>query len=142
MKLPDTNVLVYAANKAARQHAAALRWLQNAFDEPAGVALAWTALLGFVRITTHPRILDRPLSVDNALRTVGFWLDQPNASALGPGERHFELLRGLLRESGGTGNLAGDAHLAAIAIENGATLGSFDSDFERFEGLRFERLRA
>jgi predicted nucleic acid-binding protein len=33
-----------------------------------------------------------------------------------------------------------DAHLAALAIEHGATLGSFDRDFERFSGLRVEVL--
>lgn len=142
MKLPDTNVLIYAANKAARQHQVATEWLRNAFDDPAGVGLTWSGLLGFVRITTHPRILDKPLSIDNALRTVGFWLGRPNASVLDPSQRHFDLLCRLLLESGEAGNLANDAHLAAIAIEHGATLASFDSDFERFEGLRFERLRA
>ena len=29
-------------------------------------------------------------------------------------------------------------HLAAIAIEHGATLGQCDRDFERFSGLRLE----
>lgn len=57
-------------------------------------------------------------------------------------DRCFMLLRKLLSESAAGGNLTTDAHLAAIAIEHGATLVSFDSDFERFEGLRFERLRA
>ena len=38
------------------------------------------------------------------------------------------------------GNLTTDAHLAALAIEHGASLGSFDRDFERFAGLDFEAL--
>ncbi len=142
MKQPDTNVLIYATNRAAPQHDVATRWLQRAFEDPAGVGLTWSSLLGFVRITTHPRILERPLSVDDALRTVEYWLDQPNSALLGPTERHFALLSKMLLASGAVGNLTSDAHLAAIAIEHGATLVSFDSDFERFEGLRFERLRA
>jgi hypothetical protein len=44
--------------------------------------------------------------------------------------------------AGMAGNLSSDAHLAALAIEHGATLVSFDRDFERFAGLRFERLPA
>ena len=40
------------------------------------------------------------------------------------------------------GNLTTDAHLAALAIEHDATLVSFDRDFERFAGLRFELLAA
>jgi predicted nucleic acid-binding protein len=31
--------------------------------------------------------------------------------------------------------------LAAIAIEHGAILGTFDRDFERFAGLRFDWLQ-
>lgn len=33
-------------------------------------------------------------------------------------------------------HLVNDAHLAALAIEHGATLVSFDRDFGRFDGLR------
>jgi predicted nucleic acid-binding protein len=33
------------------------------------------------------------------------------------------------------GNLVTDGHLAALAIEHGATLFSFDADFRRFRGL-------
>ncbi len=39
------------------------------------------------------------------------------------------------------GNLTTDAHLAALAIEHGATLATFDGDFQRFSELRVEYLR-
>jgi len=42
--------------------------------------------------------------------------------------------------AGSAGNLSSDAHLAALAIEHGAMLASFDRDFERFTGLDFGRL--
>jgi len=38
-------------------------------------------------------------------------------------------------------NLINDAHLAALALEHGATPVSFDRDFERFRGLSWELLR-
>ena len=41
----------------------------------------------------------------------------------------------LLLGAGTAGNLTTDAHLAAIAIEHGATLASFERDFWRFAGL-------
>ena len=41
---------------------------------------------------------------------------------------------------GSAGNLTHDAHLAAVAIEHGAMLVSFDNDFAGFAGLSFERL--
>jgi uncharacterized protein len=142
MKLPDTNVLVYAVNTAAPQHTAALRWLKEAFIAPAGVGFAWVSLLGFVRVSTRRGILASPLAVVDALRTMNFWLDQPRARLVQPTERHADLISDLLLAAGSAGNLTTDAHLAALAIEHGATLGSFDGDFDQFKGLSFERLRA
>ena len=137
MKLPDTNVLIHAVNPDAAQHKVAAIWLAQAFDSPSGVAL-----LGFVHITTRSGILPRPLSVTQALQAVNHWLAQPTAQIIQPGERHAPLLGRLLLGAGTAGNLTNDAHLAAPAIEHGATLGSFDRDFERFAGLRFELLKA
>ena len=37
-------------------------------------------------------------------------------------------------------NLTTDAHLAALAVEHGATLATFDGDFHRFNGLKLEYL--
>ena len=86
-------------------------------------------------------ILAKPLSVDQALQALNHWLAQPTARLLDPGPRHAALLGRLLVGAGAAGNLTNDAHLAALAIEHGATLGSYDRDFERFPGLSFERLR-
>jgi predicted nucleic acid-binding protein len=61
------------------------------------------------------------------------WLDQPYA--IGPGENHWPILRSLLRTTGTAGNLVSDAHLAAIAIEQGATIYSTDHDFTRFPSI-------
>jgi predicted nucleic acid-binding protein len=52
-----------------------------------------------------------------------------------PGERHWEILRALLRDGQSTGPLVMDAALAALALEHGATLYSTDRDFARFPGL-------
>jgi predicted nucleic acid-binding protein len=49
-----------------------------------------------------------------------------------------DLLAALLRETGAAGNLVNDAHLAALAIEHDAVLVSFDADYGRFHGLRWE----
>lgn len=68
------------------------------------------------------------------------WLAHPRARIIGPTDRHAPVLGRLLMGAGRGGNLVSDAHLAAIAIEHGAVLGSFDRDFECFAGLRFEHL--
>jgi predicted nucleic acid-binding protein len=46
-------------------------------------------------------------------------------------------MRTLLEAVGTAGNLTSDAHLAAMAIEQGATLCSTDGDFARFPGIRY-----
>lgn len=140
MKVPDTNVLLYAVNVDAEQHPPAARWLAEAFDASRGVGLSWVALLGFIRIATRPGIFARPLSVESALQVVGHWLSQPTAQVLQPGARHAAILGRLLIGAGAAGNLTNDAHMAALAIEHGATLGTFDRDFHRFAGLDCEWL--
>jgi len=64
----------------------------------------------------------------------------PRSSILNPTERHGSILSRLPVATGTAGNLTTDAHLATLAIEHGATVDSFDRDFERFAGLDFELL--
>jgi len=137
MILPDANTLLYAVNSATNEHAAALRALRSGFDDPRGVALAWTVLLAFLRLSTRRGIFPRPLSVEEALRVIESWLGHPRAQVVHPGEQHAEILGRLLRSAGTAGNLTTDAHLAALAIEHGAIILSFDRDFARFEGVQW-----
>ncbi len=51
--------------------------------------------------------------------------------------RHLGLLREFLLHSGTGGNLTSDAHLAALALEQGAELYSSDADFGRFPRLKW-----
>jgi len=64
------------------------------------------------------------------------WLARPLVTVLQPGDRHAEILFGLLERLGTAGNLTSDAHLAALAMEHQAELHSTDADFQRFPGLR------
>ena len=52
--------------------------------------------------------------------------------------RHFEIVSELARKGKARGTLRMDAHVAALAIEHGATLCSSDRDFARFPCLRLE----
>jgi toxin-antitoxin system PIN domain toxin len=137
MILPDVNTLLYAVNSSSDQHAAALSAMRQGFDDPRGVAFAWTALLAFLRLSTRRGIFPNPLAVEDALRVIEHWLGHPRAQVVHPGDRHAETLGRLLRAAGTAGNLTADAHLAALAIEHGATIVSFDRDFARFEGVRW-----
>ncbi len=137
MKLPDLNLLLYAIDEGSPRHAQARPWLEETLSGTEGVGFAWAVLLGFVRISTNPAILEAPLSAAEALDYVDGWLTQPCASVVATTEAHPSLLRKLLKPLGTAGNLTSDAHLAALAIEHGAELCSCDADFSRFEGLRW-----
>jgi len=135
VKLVDANLLIYAANRSAPRHEPARAWVNETLSGSETVALPWTVLLAFVRVTTNRRILDPPLPAGDALAYVDGWLAVPTVVTPGPTNRHTRVLRDLLARTGVGGNLVSDAHLAALAIEHGATLCSSDNDFARFPGL-------
>jgi uncharacterized protein len=132
----DANVLLYAVDTTSAHHHESLEWLDRSLAGAEAVGFAWAALLAFIRVGTNRALLPNPLSVDEATAQVQTWLSAPAAVLVHPTNRHAELLRGLLLDSGTGGNLTTDAHLAALAIEHGAELVSYDRDFARFRGLR------
>lgn len=135
MIVPDLNLLIYAYDADASRHASARAVWEECLNGEELVGIAWVTILGFLRLATHPTLQTRPLPVSAATAIVRSWLARPNVEALEAGAKHAERLLGLLERIGTGGNLTSDAHLAAIAIEHGATLYSTDADFARFPGL-------
>jgi toxin-antitoxin system PIN domain toxin len=140
VKVPDVNVLLYASDTSSSHHATARPWIERALSATETVGFAIVVLLGFIRIATNARVMATPLTPSDAFDQVEEWLAQPPATVLDPGRRHLGICRELLEASGTAGNLTTDAHIAALAIEHGATLASFDGDFHRFAGLELEYL--
>lgn len=137
MILPDINLLIYAHHPGASQHAKALAWWNECLQGPEGVALPWAVIMGFVRVTTQPRIFENPMSVEDALGRVEEWLSLPHVQVIHPGPTHWAHWSSRLKEIGTAGYLTTDAHLAALAIERGLVLHTTDADFARFSGLKW-----
>src|SRR5262245_24022737 len=137
MQVVDANVLIYAINEDAPHHPAARGWLEDALSGQEAVGFAWVVLLAFLRLTTRRTVFPNPLTLQQAMGVLETWLAQPAAILLQPTPRHLGLLHGLLAPLGTAGNLVNDAHLAALAIEHGAEVVSFDVDFGRYAGLRW-----
>jgi uncharacterized protein len=135
VKVIDLNLLIYAINKDAPLHAASRVWWEGCLSGNDTIALPWTVILGFLRITTSGRIMPKPLNAGQATGIVDEWLHHPMVAPISPTERHWGILHRLLAALGTSGNLTMDAHLAALAIEHSATLYSADSDFARFRSL-------
>lgn len=137
MILVDANLLLYAYDPRSTVHDASRAWLEAALSGSELVRFAWVTLWAFLRISTSPRVFERPLSTSEAEDAVSSWLAQPVAGILDPGERHWEILGGLMRSGQTTGPLVMDAAMAALALEHGATLCTTDRDFARFPGLKW-----
>ncbi len=136
MILIDANLLIYAYNPAAPEHTQAKAWLSDVLSRPEPVRLALITVLAFMRILTNPHLFRRPLSAMEATTIVNSWVEQPAVDILQPTPRHWMILTDLLEKRQAQGPLVSDAHLAALAIEHGATLCTTDRDFSRFPGLR------
>lgn len=137
MIVPDVNLLIHAYNPRSSDHPRARAWLEFVLGDARTIGWTWVTLLGFIRISTQPRIMGRPLTVHQACDHVRSWLAQPYALVLEPGRRHPEILFGLLESIGAAGDPTTDAHLAALAIDHQAELHSTDADFARFPGLKW-----
>ena len=133
----DANLLLYASDTSSVHHQASRQWLEDTLSGDDPVGLTWAALLAFLRIGTNPRVRKKAFSVEEAAAIAAGWLERPIVTLLSPGERHWEILRTLLTKGQARGPLVTDAHLAALAIEHGATLATTDRDFARFPGLKF-----
>ena len=140
MLLPDTNLLLNAVHADSAQHDLARKTLEDMLADPRGMALTWVVLMGFMRLSTKRGILPSPLDVAEVLGIVDEWLAHPRVRVLEPGPLHAGIFGRLLLSAGTAGNLTTDAHIAAIAIEHNAEVLTFDRDFAKFTGLRYQLL--
>lgn len=94
------------------------------------------AIVGFVRVVTHPRAFPVPDSHGAARSFVDALRSSEVALVIEPGPRYPEIFAEFCRVTGAAGNAVPDVHLAAVAIESGAELVTHDRGFARFPGLR------
>lgn len=132
----DVNVLIYAHNADDPRHTEYAQWLSSAFngDRPFGVSSL--VMSAFVRITTHPRILNQPMTTAQALDITEQIRAAPAVVPMEPGPRHWPIFAELCRRTDARGNTVPDAYLAALAIEHDSEWHSADRGFSRFPGLR------
>lgn len=135
--LVDANLLLWAHHRQMPQHEGARDWWAQTLRETPLVGIPWPTVVAFLRLSTHPRVFERPIAVDAAWEVVNGWLVRSNVSCPVPTDRHPALLRELLLDARASGNHAPDAHLAALAIEWGLELHSADGDFARYRQLRW-----
>ena len=132
----DVNILVYASDRSNPLHPTALRFLKGRASDPELFCLAWSRLISFLRISTHPRIFAQPLTPDEALDNLSSLLNLPRVQTLSEEDGFLDVYREVTGHFPVRGNLVPDAHLAALLLQHGVqTLYTKDADFRKFDFL-------
>lgn len=137
MVVVDTNVLVYAADADSPFHAACRDWLERQRGRADAWYTTWAILYEFLRVTTHPRVMQRPWSAEAAWGFIAALLASPGLAVLVPTQRHAEIAAQVIAELPHlAGNLFHDAHTAVLMREHGIRrIVTRDTDFHRFPFL-------
>lgn len=134
----DTNVLVYASNRSDPAHASALTLIERLAAGPELLYLFWPALVGYLRIVTHPGILPRPLTPAAALGNITALLAPAHVRAPGEADGFWTLFQTTAGQRV-RGNEVPDAHLATLMRQHGVgRIYTRDRDFRRFDGITVE----
>ena len=135
--LIDTNILVYAANRDSELHLSCRQRLEEAVRDPSPAFLTWSVCYEFLRVATHPRVLQSPWGSGDALRFVSDLLASPGFEVLVATSRHAAVLAQTLSELPEMrGKLVHDLHTAVLMREHGLSrICTGDADFRRFPFL-------
>ncbi|MDY6856366.1 MAG: hypothetical protein SWO11_17035 [Thermodesulfobacteriota bacterium] len=92
--LIDTNVLLYAVNESLKEFSIANE---------------------FLRIGTHPKVFDRPLTPEEAWSNIVSLTSHPNVVILKETQKHSNVFNDIVSELNLMGNFWHDCHIAAIS---------------------------
>lgn len=136
--LLDVNVWLALVDENHTHHRAASHY----WNEQIGAQTAFcrVSMLGFLRLSTQPRVLSRTLSHHEAWHIYRRYLAIPEVWFLTEPESTELHLATLTLTDSMPHRLWTDAYLAAFALATGCRLVSFDRDFQCFPGLDFLHL--
>ena len=137
MFVVDTNVLVYAADESAPEHARCRALVERWRRRNGAWYLTWGICYEFLRVVTHPRVLRQPWTMDQALRFLEAIQASPGLDLLVPTDRHARVLADVVAEVPGlAGNIVHDMQTAVLMREHGIRrVCTRDTDFHRFPFL-------
>ena len=135
MILIDVNVLVYAHRRDAPDHVRYREWLEGVANDRASFAISELVLSGFMRVVTHPKVFEKPSTLDEALQFIDALTQNENCTRARPGDHHWPIFSELAKRARCRGNLVAHAYHAALAIEHGCIWITTDRDYGRFPGL-------
>jgi toxin-antitoxin system PIN domain toxin len=133
----DTNLLLYAVNTAAAEHARARRFLEDCGRRAGLWFLTEGICYEFLRVATHPRVFPDPLDAAAAMAFLEALLRSGRFEVLVAGDGHWAVLRDLLRRAPrAAGNLFFDLRTVALMREHAVRrIYSADTDLLQFRDI-------
>lgn len=141
MDLVDNNILISAFRPDLQHHRVAQEWLQAALNNGRAIRLFPTVEVGFLRVVTHRGIFNPASSMAEASAFLHALCEAPTveiASWTAACRKRWHTLCAMLELSGNDSN---DVMLAAVAIEKGLRIVTFDKGFQRFPDVKVALLR-
>ena len=134
----DTNILLYAANQDAEEHVAASGFLHKAAASPGPWFLTDGILYEFMRVCTHPKVFERPLTWKETVHFIRPLIMSRRFDILTAGELHWEILEKILGDlTRPSGNLFFDIRTVVLMHEYGVReIYTTDTDFLQFPGIK------
>lgn len=137
----DTNILIYAHREEFPLHRKAKARIVELAEGREPWALPVFCLGEFLRVATHPKLLDPPSTLEQATRALEKLLASPSLVLLSPGRNFWPLLAEIAKTADAKGNILYDAQIAAVCREHGVReILSEDRDFYRFKGITLHTL--
>ena len=133
----DVNILLYASDRGSPFHAAAAGFLRSRPKDPEILCLTWPTIMGYIRMATHPRVFDSPMTPRAAIGNVARLMKLPRCRVVVETRDFLDTYRDIAAEVAARGNLVPDAHLAALMhVHDIRTIYTHDRDFLKFPFLK------
>lgn len=132
----DVNILLYASDQSSSLNEQAGEFLADCVAGDEVFCLAWSTVMSYLRIATHPGIFVQPLTHHEAMENIEALLAGPHARFLSEDEGFWSVYRDTTKDVPARGNFIPDAHLASLLRQHGVrTLYTHDRDFRKFDFL-------
>ena len=133
----DVNPLVFATQEDSPFRAVAHAVLTDLREQGETTYLFWPVAVGYVRVSTSPRLHRAPLSLGEAVENVESWVTLPNVQTGIERPGFWTRFAEACTEASATGNLVSDAYIVALMRQHGVhRVLTHDRDFRKFDGIR------
>lgn len=132
----DTNVLLYASDKASPFHETALGLLNHLAVGPEPFYVFWPVAVAYAVLATDEQLFEHPLTEDQARGNIGRLLDREHVRAVGEEEVFWQGFADACRAVFLRGDFVAQGYLVAMMRAHGvSTLWTHDPQYRQFDGI-------